>query len=316
MLYFLYGQESYLLKEALKELIFNLEQKNKGRKIEIKRADEEQGDCDEIFAQLNNLELFSAFRVLVIENVFKISGIENHLKKMLGRSPDDSNPNCAVIVLEQGLPKKNSKLFGFLLKNAKVKECRPLEGRELFEFAKKEFDKYGAKAQDSAVSELILRTGNNLWRLSKEIQKLSAAAKGKTVSPKDIALYVKSDQGVNIFDAITALALKQKAKALNLISRHLEKGENPLYLFSMIIYQFRVLIMIKDLLEKRFSLWQIQKKTGLHPFVIKKNIVPARLFSQRELRTIYRRLSQLDFQIKIGAVKPETALELFLAKPI
>ncbi len=313
MLYFIYGQDSYLLKKALKELVFNLQKKNYSPKIEIKRIDAEKENFKEIFFQMNNLELFTNFKILILEQIFKNALAENFLEEFLKKTPKLPQ-NYALIILEQGIPNKNSKLFNLLLKKAVIQECHPLHSWEVFEFAKKEFLKNGAQIKLSALKELIARTGNNLWQISNEIKKLSTAIKGRVILKKDVALYVKDIKDSHIFETIEALALNQKAKALKLISRHLQQGENSLYLFSMVVYQFRVLIQLKDLLERKFSLFQIQKKTSLHPLVLKKALVPAKLFSQEKLNSLYRQLANLDFQIKVGNITPETALELFLTK--
>jgi len=166
MLYFIYGQETYLLKEALSELVFHLRRKNKEMPIEIKRIDQEKCDVKEIFEGLNNLELFNSFQIIILEQVFKNA---QQIKHLLEKLPLPAK-NYAVIILESGLPPKKSGLFNFLLERAKItKECRPIEGKELLAFAKKELGKHGLKAQDAVIAELVFRTGNDLWRLSREI---------------------------------------------------------------------------------------------------------------------------------------------------
>jgi DNA polymerase-3 subunit delta len=81
----------------------------------------------------------------------------------------------------------------------------------------------------------------------------------------------------------------------------------------MINYQFRNLLIIKDLLEKRIPYEVIVKKSALHPFVVKKSYEQCRGFSFTELKKIYQRIFQVDLDIKTGRIEPEMALDIFVA---
>ncbi len=78
----------------------------------------------------------------------------------------------------------------------------------------------------------------------------------------------------------------------------------------MISYQFRNILVIKDLLEKGKPL----SNSKLHPFVVKKSYQQAQQFSFGELKKIYRKIFEVDYKIKTGQIESQMALELLIAE--
>lgn len=144
--------------------------------------------------------------------------------------------------------------------------------------------------------------GPDLWRLSNEIEKL--ANYKKTIERQDIEFLIKPNTENEIFKTIDAFASKNKKLALDLLHKHLDDGEAPLYLLTMIAYQFRNLLIIKE----------NPRGSGLHPFVVQKSEYLCRQFSFEQIKKIYLKIFQIDLDIKVGKIEPETALDLLLAE--
>ena len=151
-------------------------------------------------------------------------------------------------------------------------------------------------------------------KLKQEIKKLADFKRGLVIKKEDVELMVAPNIENDIFKTIDALAEKNKTRALQLLHTHLDSGENALYLLSMVAYQFRNLLMVKELSEEGLMYASIIKKSGLHPFVVKKTYFQCRQFSFEELKNIYRRIFSVDADIKIGKIEPETALDLLILK--
>jgi len=201
-----------------------------------------------------------------------------------------------------------------LKKSGKSQEFKLLEGQNLKNWIKKEFNSCGAKTESLVIEKLINFLGNDSWQLSNEIKKLATYKKNKIIQARDVELLVKPKIDVDIFKTIDAIAEKNKKQALSLLHKHLEKGDSPLYLLSMINFQFRNLIQIKSLVEKNCTYQNIQKSTKLHPYVVKKSLWQARSFSFPELKKIYQKIFKADINIKTGRIDPETALDLLITE--
>ena len=144
-----------------------------------------------------------------------------------------------------------------------------------------------------------------------EIKKLSTFKSDKEIKVSDVELLIKPKIESDIFKTIGAIASRDKKRALGLLKAHLEKGDSPLYLFSMINFQFRNLLIIKDIIMRNFS---PLNSTDLHPFVVRKSLFLVRKFKLSELKKIYQKIFEVDLAIKTGKIDPEAALELLIAE--
>jgi len=95
-----------------------------------------------------------------------------------------------------------------------------------------------------------------------------------------------------------------------LLSELISFGENESYILSMIAFQFRNLLIVKEFLEKGRSLDDI----GLHPYALKKAKIQANNFTNKQLREIYGKLLETDINIKTGNLKPHVALDLLISE--
>jgi DNA polymerase-3 subunit delta len=223
--------------------------------------------------------------------------------------------------------------FNFLKTKAKTQNFQSLGGEKLKSWIRQELSKLKTEIDSEAIDKLINFVGNDLWQMSNEIKKLVNYRaprqrseggkenevlfdhkKGRKINVEDIELLVKPKIETAIFKTIDAIAQKNKKQTLLLIHQHLEKGDNPLYLLSMINFQFRNLLMIKDLIERHRPYYSILKMTHLHPFVVKKSCQQANKFTLQELKKIYQKIFQADLSIKTGKTTPETALDLLLTE--
>lgn len=261
--------------------------------------------------EIQSVSMFNEKKLLVLNNVFSNRTFKEDFLK---NSKRFINSGDIILFYEQGEISATEKLLQFFKKHGKSQEFKPLEGQKLKNWIKKEFRKYGAGVDSETEEKLINLIGNDLWRFSNEIKKLATFKKGKKIETKDIELLVRPKIEVDIFKTVDAIALKNKRQALFLIHKHLEKGDSPLYLLSMINFQFRNLLIIKDLIEKNKTYNTILSISKLHPFIVKKSYFQAKRFTIQELKKIYQRIFKVDLDIKTGRLDPQTALDLLITE--
>lgn len=306
MIIFLYGQDTYRMREKLKEIIERHKKIHKSG-LNLKYFDDFTNFKDEI----RQTSMFKEKKLAVITDIFANSDFK---EKFLENKKEFLNSEDIILIYEEKDFNKNNSLFKFLKKNAKSQEFKHLGGQNLKTWIKKEFDKYKTKIDSGVLEKLIEYIGNDLWQMSNEIKKLASFRNNKIVGVEDIELLVRSKIETDIFKTIDAIADKNKKQALNLLHKHLEKGDSPLYLLSMINYQFRNLLIVKDFIEKHKPYNVILKKSGLHPFVVKKTYYQSQKFSFQELKKIYQKIFKVDLDIKTGRIQPEIALDLLIAE--
>jgi DNA polymerase-3 subunit delta len=217
-----------------------------------------------------------------------------------------------IMVYENQPVKKTDALFKFLKTKARTQEFNFLVGAKLEGWIDKEFQKYGAKIEFSARAKLIIFVGKDLWQMSQEIKKLSAYKLKGIVQAKDVKLLVVPKIETDIFKTIDAIAMKNKSSALLLLHKHLAKGDAPLYLLSMINFQFRNLLSVKDFMERRGNTYNSFRIPGMHPYVARKSSAQAQNFTFDKLKKIYYKLLAIDSEIKTGKVDARMALDMLV----
>lgn len=174
-------------------------------------------------------------------------------------------------------------------------------------------DKGGSLGSQAAVA-LAQALGAEQRLLDQEIDKLLAYVNHeRPVTSDDVALLVPQAQEANVFEMVDALGRRDGAQAVRLLHHLLDGGQPALYLFSMIVRQFRLLIQIKELTEQGLDHQAAAEALKLHPFPARKLFVQARNFTQEQLEAIHRHLLQIDVSIKTGQIQDVVALDLLIA---
>jgi len=310
MIIFLYGPDTYRSKQKLNEIISHYQKIHKSG-LNLKYFDLKEKDFSEIENEISSVPMLFEKKLIILKNAFFNRKFEENFLK---------NPkfflNLKDIILFYEAKEVNEKtpLFIFFKKNVKSQKFSLLEEQRLRNWIKKEFEKYKVDINESILDLLIDFVGNDLWQMENEIRKLVSFKSGKKIEAKDIQILVRPKIETDIFKTIDALSQKNKKKALFLIQKHLEKGDSPSYILAMINFQFRNLLIIKDLIEKGKFLKKILKEINLHPYLIKKTYFQAKRFKFDELKKIYQKIFEVDLKIKTGKIKPQAALEALVAE--
>ncbi len=309
MIIFLYGPDSYRSKQKLDEIISHYKESGKSG-LNLISVDAKENAFPDFYDTLRVSSMFAEKKLVIIKNVFAGKGFQEEL---LEEIKNIENLKDVVVVYETEAPDQRLKIFKTLVKTCKCQEFALLEGSALKQWAQKEFERLGQKSNLDAADLLVQYVGNDLWRLAAEIKKLGNFKNGATIKKEDVLLMVKPRLEVDIFKTIDAMAAKNRPQALSLVKKHLDNGEAPLYILSMIAYQYKNLLVVKELAQKGFMYASIVKKSGLHPFVVKKTYFASSQFSLEELKIAYHNIFQMDLDIKTGKIDQEAALELLVS---
>ena len=320
MILFLWGTDSYLLREQLQEWIRQYRRKHKSGLNEA-FFNTQSFDVGELKNRLGSVSMFGEKKLVVLENIFSNSTAKEALLKLLKGSDVAQSQDIFLVFIEyveltgerrdddRKLQEfQSDKFFNYLKEKAhKVEELHTPKGAALTNWILKEFQKRKTQIDKSALDFLLTHLPADLWLLSREIEKLSLYASKITL--KEIKELVSEHIAPDIFKTIDALAQKNKQLALKLLHEHLQKGDSPLQILAMLVSQFRNIYMFKKFQARSRPL---PKNLGLHPFVQKKALIFMRNFTLAELQKIYQSLFETDLAIKTGQLEPETALDLFV----
>ncbi|MBI2098234.1 MAG: DNA polymerase III subunit delta [Candidatus Wildermuthbacteria bacterium] len=323
MIFFLYGPDTYRARQKFKE-IQEKYQKTYLHAVHVQYFDCAHTELQDAKNALESISMFEQKKLLIFQNVFANSALEEFLFERRKRLAESTQHIIILFEVAENKTKNSSKFFSWLKKNAKQQEFLLLSPAKLKLWISQEFERYGFKAAPQAQEALARAAGSDLWRLSNEIRKIAAWKRStqntsarldssRQVRESDVALLVNSQEETDVFAMVEAAAQKDRKRALNLLYRHLQKGDPPSYLSSMLQYQFRTLLQIRDMAERKLSYGAMLQKTKLHPYVLKKGMQIAQNFSLSELKSIYEKLFILEKQLKTGKGEPSGVFDLLFA---
>jgi len=309
MIYLIFGEDTFRANRKLKEIVQRYRKIHKSG-LNLKILDLKEKSFEDFKRDFDFSPMFYEKKLLILKNA---SQNQQFKEKFLKEIEKFEKSKEIIFFFEEGQIKKDP-FFEEIKKHGKFQEFKLLDRKSLKIWIKEEFKRYGVKVKEGAIEKMIFLVGNDLWRMSEEIKKLVAFKKRKSVEEKDVEILVSPSLELDVFKTIDAISLKNKKLAFKLLHSHLKKGEKPAILFSLLKYQFRNLIEIKDLIEKGEKISQIKSKLNLHPFLLEKILKISQKFKIEELKKIYQKIFNFDLAIKTGKIAPNLALDLFLAE--
>jgi DNA polymerase-3 subunit delta len=194
-----------------------------------------------------------------------------------------------------------------------VKQNNLLEGYQLERWIIKEVNKQHKKIDNDAVQELIIFIGNDLWKLSREIEKLISYTDTENIIIQDIRDIVCGRVNANMFEMIEAIALENTSIAITLFRKQIIVGDDIFHIFSMYAYQVRLLLNVSSAMnEGILNKDDIANILKVHPFVVQKTMNMLQKLSYNKIVNMHHNLTKIDFESKIGNYDMEPALELFI----
>jgi len=307
MLILLHGQDTYRSREKLKEIIARYKKIHQTG-LDLTWFQESDLDFDKLKQKIEAVSMFDEKKLIILEDVFQNKDFQEEFFKYAKKNKLKDNQDVILVIYEKTnnqYPRPNTQFSMF-------QEFKPLAGAQLVNWIKKEVIRNKGQIEPAAAQKLALAVGQDLWQMSNEINKLISYRNNQMIRAEDIDQLSQTKIETDIFKTIDALGARNKKTALRLLHQHLEQGENEIYLLSMLTYQLRNLIKLKELVTKGVPYYQLGKMTKLHPFVIKKTWSQLKNFTLEQLKKIYQQLLETEIAIKTGQIEPKTALDLLV----
>ncbi len=322
------GNDEHAVKAYLQSLIDQLGDPAI-TELNLTRLDGLQASIEELSNATNAIPFLAARRLVIfthpLERV-RDSQAQERFKMML-----DSLPETTLLVLviddqpkyQKGVPLQWSLLNPkhWLIQWAKqagervqVLDFALPPSFEMPAWIQKQARQMGGQFTRSAAEALASHIGSDTRLASLEIEKLLMYVDFKRpVEVEDVELLTAAQGQASIFDMTDALAQGNLPTAQRLLRRLLE-DEDAFRVFGMVVRQFRLLLLAREILDEGGNQETIQQELGLHPYTAQKLTLQAKRFTIAQLEAIYRRLLALDEAIKTGQMPIELALEMFVVE--
>ena len=185
--------------------------------------------------------------------------------------------------------------------------------KEINAWIQAEVDHQEGKINPRAVAELVFHFGNETRILSQEITKLLIFVnRERPIEVGDIKGLCNYGGEGNIFNMIDGIASGDASKAMIQYHLLLQEGD-PASIFSMIVRQFRQLILTQEMVAEQKSGGDIAAEFRIPDFAARKLMQQTSRFSNTQLSGIYHRLLEMDAASKTNlGMSLDVAIDAFI----
>lgn len=323
VVYLLHGDDTFAMAHVVDGLYHHMSDPNTAE-MNTTRLDGRLASLEDLRNAVFAMPFLSDRRLVILSNPLARLEAESAQKRftdILDRLPETT---ALVLLLEDQMNRKKWELITdnpWLVKWAEQagkrvykQECILPRQAGMPGWIRMQAESQGGKFDPAAALTLANITGNDTRLASQEIDKLLIYVDFKRpVEAEDVAELCSSGGQTNIFALIDGIADGDASSALRMLRGLLEEQE-AVAIFAMIIRQFRLLLMTREILDEGGKTETVQHDLSQHPYVTDKLIKQAARFSMERLVTIYHRLLELDDAIKSSRMLPDLAIETFIVE--
>ena len=302
MIIFLYGEDTYRLSENRDSVVKSYQAKH-GSGFNFFRIDGAVlSAVADVSEAIKSASLFNEVKLILVSNIFARAETAEGIQELLKKYSTTTDPKIVILATHPGTAAqaKPKEFFNFLASEKNlVRDFGVMEGIKLQNWIKKEAEARGASFASGALNRFITVAGSDSWARIQNLTKLANYSPGP-ISSETIDLLIKTETEPNVFEFIDALGSGRKTQAFSLLCGELAFGRDPYYLLSMVMYQFRNMLMVKDFADRNISSAEIAKKAGIHPFVVKKMLSATARMPLTEIKRLYQEVIDLEQGTKQG----------------
>lgn len=258
---------------------------------------------------LTGQPLFGASPAVAVEELTALRGTDaDAVVRILERAPEGTR----ALLWERGVPDGRSKVWKCMKAHAgTVEEFPPLPDREIEAWIADAARARGGTIARDAVRDLARACGNDLWTLSREMDKLLLVARGREVTSRDVSALTPEATDVSVFGTVRALATGDGVAALRFLAVHRKRGDDPRRILALTIRDVRALLVIRDLLDRGDTpqVSVVASVVRVPPFVAERLLGAARRATATRLRALFDRLVVALYQLNTGRADPDDVLD-------
>ena len=306
--YFFFGEEPYYT-DQLTAIILRTVNPPEARDFDCDVFQAEEVDVAKVVAAASSFPMMAERRLVVLKSVQKCSSGEKESLAAYIRAPSEAT----CLVLTAGKIDRRQTFYASLIKNTVWVESKPLYDNQAVKWVELRIKENGFRISEEAASLLVRFTGNALWTLANEVEKLITFCWDKrSVEVSDVAELAGFSRKYNTWELSDSLGQKQFDRAVGILQRLMQEKQSPVGLIMEWTRRIVLLMRIRVLLDKGEVPERIQNRLRLSPFFSRMYTQQAGRYSLPELEKACRSLAGADEGIKTGTLEPLAALVLVM----
>jgi DNA polymerase-3 subunit delta len=316
--YLLFGKEAFLINET-KQLLLNRILHEDEKDFNFSIYDLEETPIEAALEDAETFPFLGEKKVLFLHNPTFLTAektkekVEHNLAKLEAYLKEPAPYSVLVLAAPYEKLDERKKITKELKRTAVIVEAKPLNEQELKGWIKERARQQGIEIDADAAELIITLTGNNLFMVTSEIDKLVLyAAETKIIDAGMVEMLVAKSLEQNIFSLIDKVVDRKLDEALRIYYDLLKQNEEPIKILAVLASQFRLFYQVKELARRGYGQQQIAGQLKLNPYRVKLALRQINKFSDDELARIMKQLAEADYQMKTGKMNKSLLLEMFL----
>jgi DNA polymerase-3 subunit delta len=301
--YVLFGPETYLRDLAAKTIADFVFTQGELRDFNETEFSLNSSDLGHALAACEQLPMMATRRVVRITDI-RVSATgarenlkedaENVLTAYLKRPAESS----VVIFVADELDKRR-RMSKLLLENAIAVEFGKFNDNELIAWARVKVKESGAEADEKALHQLVALVGDDVRRLTTEIEKLATAAMPDShITYELVESLVPNSRELSNFALTDHLMAGRRSSALQVLRKILADGAEPLMILGLISYNYNRLFLAREMMAEGAERSEVARVMKLRYSDQENFLASARRADNRKLTRILKRIADTDLAIK------------------
>lgn len=298
-IYFLMGEEPYYidkLTEYIENNILSEDEKGFNQTVIYGR----DATIEDIVSNAKRYPMMAERQVVVVREAQELS---RTIDKLESYAENPQPTTVLVVAYKYKTLDKRKKLVKLIAKNGVLFESKKLYENQVGTWIQRLLQGRGYSIEPKANAMLVEFLGNDLSRISNELDKLQIILpKGHTITPKDIEYNIGFSKDFNVFELQNAIGSKDQLKAYKIAQYFADNPkDNPLVVTVSLVFGFFVKLLkyhgLKDKDPRSAA-----PVLGVNPFFMKDYEVAIKNYPMKKVSGIVASLREIDVKSKgVGA---------------
>ena len=319
----LYGNEPYLLNQALQDLLKRLVGTPDAMNTITEDFTSPSFSMQRFLEEADTMSFFSDHKVMILQNcVFltrgyadKANKFENDRERLMAYLSQPHDQTSLVFLYNDDNLDTAKATTKHLKSTCEVIHVKKLEPDQFRVFLRQQLDLRKLKVSSDAFEELVKRLDDNMQVALHECDKL--ALYGSTITKTDVVALVSRPLDSEAFHLVNAIMDKKLSDALSLWNDMILLNIDALAFIGLIASQIRVLYQVSILNDQGLHRSDIinelsQGSAPMNVYRVTRLLNLARQTSSKRLLKVLNALAQYDQKSKTGQIDKRFGFELFL----
>lgn len=313
--YFLYGDEQFLIESRLKTIKKKLVDPS-FEDFNFALYNGKDNDISDILASAVSFPVMAERKLVVLKNTGFLNNAKSREFQEIKEFLKDVPEHLCMIIAEDGFEKKKENNIRFIEELGGIIRFDFMPQAQVEKWLEKLFEKEEKSIYPKEVTAIIKRCGGSLGNIHQEYLKLISYMGERTkVTAEDIEAVVLKSLDVAIYDLIDNIINNEPQKAMEAYKELLEHKTEPIAIISAIASKLSDLLAAKMLSSEGVPPMEMGKYLECLPqeWLIKKTISQSKRFGEKYLRRMVKSALSYDLKAKTGLMDKEIALQLLIA---